>query len=141
MQSASDPRPIWRVLFTLLGGLALIIGAFLPLWDGVSTTAMDIDIDEIGEAFVGQGVELQGFERFLTAGLAPIGLGVLVIFGLTGRSGRLTRLAALLGRPAAGRVLRGVPAVRRVDAGPGSGAWAMIVGCILGYIGGLLARR
>ena len=129
------------MLFTLLGGLALIIGAFLPLWDGLSTTSMDIDIDEIGEAFVGQGVELQGFERLLTVGLVPIGLGVLVIFGLTGRSGRLTRLAALLAALLLVAFFVAFRLADQVEAGPGPGAWAMIAGSILGYVGGLLARR
>ena len=96
MQSASDLGPVWRVLFTLLGGLALIFGAFLPLWDGDGARALDLDVDFLGQTFVNQGVDLQGFERFITAGLAAIALGVLVVFGLTGRSGRLTRLAALL---------------------------------------------
>ena len=71
MQSASDPRPAWRVLLTLLGGLLLIMGAFLPWWDGNSTRGIDIDVDFLGETFANRGVDLQGFERFLTAGLAP----------------------------------------------------------------------
>ena len=141
MQSASDPRPVWRVLLTLLGGLALILGAFLPLWDGDSITSLDIDVNELGETFADRGVNLGGLERFLTAGLAAFTLGALVVFGLTGRSGRLTRLAALL---AALLLIAFFVAFRLfvgVEAGPGWGAWAMIAGCVLGYIGGLLARR
>ena len=120
MQSASDLRPIWRVLFTLLGGLALIFGAFLPLWDGDGARALDLDVDFLGQTFVNRGVDLQGFERFITAGLAAIALGVLVVFGLTGRSGRLTRLAALL----AALLLVGFFVAFRfvgVEAGPAAG--------------------
>ena len=96
-------------------------------------------MDFLGQTFVNRGVDLQGFERFITAGLAAIALGVLVVFGLTGRSGRLTRLAALL----AALLLVGFFVAFRfvgVEAGPAAGAWALIAGCILGYVGGLLAR-
>jgi hypothetical protein len=71
-------------------------------------------------------------------------LGVAAIFGLTGRSGRLTRLAAFLGAGfvvlvfiafAVGGVSGGV------NGGPGQGAIVLLVGCIVAYVGGLLVRR
>ena len=68
MQSAADPRPAWRARFTVLGGLALILGAFLPWWDGSRTRGVDQDVDRLGQAFVDQGVNLGGFEQLLTAG-------------------------------------------------------------------------
>ena len=125
-------------MLTLLGGLALIFGAFLPC--GTETAPrVGLDVDFLGQTFVNRGVDLQGFERFITAGLAAIALGVLVVFGLTGRSGRLTRLAALLAA-LPGRFFVAFRFVG-VEAGPAAGAWALIAGCILGYVGGLLARR
>jgi hypothetical protein len=80
----------------------------------------------------------------VSAAMIMFVLAVLVIFGLTGRSGRLTRFAAFLG--AAFIVLVFVAfAIGGINGGiaawPGQGALLLFAGCILGYVGGLLARR
>jgi hypothetical protein len=76
----------------------------------------------------------------VTLGLVMIGLGVLVAFGLTGRSGRLSRLAAFLG------VLLLVAlfaflAITHRGGPPEGGALLVLLGCMAGYIGGLLRPR
>ncbi|WP_160049857.1 hypothetical protein, partial [Raoultella sp. 18112] len=62
-------------------------------------------------------------------------LAGLMAFGLTGASGRLTRLSALL----AAVVLVAAAVVFR-DFGLGPGVIVIGLGCVLGYIGGLLRR-
>jgi hypothetical protein len=67
-------------------------------------------------------------------------LAILMIFGLTGRSGRLSRVAALL----AAMLLIGTfvtVAVAGGDIMPARGAILVLAGCVAGYIGGLLVRR
>ena len=76
----------------------------------------------------------------ISPGLAVLGLGVLVIFGLTGRSGRLSRLAALLGALIVVGMLVTF-AVSGNDGTPALGALLALAGCIAGYIGGKLIPR
>ena len=139
VQSSSSRRPIARALFTLLGGLAMIFGAFRP-WRAVSEQlGVGIDADQLAQLF-GFTINLGGFERFLSVGLALAGLGVVAMFGLTGRSGRLTRLAAFLGALLVIGVL--VTFVIAGDDGfPGRGAVLALAGCISAYIGGMLIKR
>jgi hypothetical protein len=62
------------------------------------------------------------------------------MFGLTGRSGRLSRLAAMLGA----LVVVGTWILFTAGgegASPGFGAWLALAGCVAGYIGGLLIKR
>jgi hypothetical protein len=63
-----------------------------------------------------------------------------MILGMTGRSGRLTRVAAVFGAV----LLVGtfvVFAVVSDDITPARGAILVLAGCIVGYTGGLLAKR
>ena len=76
----------------------------------------------------------------VSLGLVLLVLAVLMVFGLAGRSGRLTRRSAVMG------VLVVVGAgvgllVRDGSVRPEAGALLIIVGCVLGYVGGLLVRR
>jgi hypothetical protein len=139
IQSSAERRPFARVLLTLLGGLAMIIGAFLP-WRTVSELrGVDLNADTFMQVF-GVGLNLAGFERLIAVGVAILALAALMIFGLTGRSGRLSRLSALL---AAALVVGTFVtfAIAGRDIGPAPGAILVLAGCITGYIGGLLARR
>jgi P pilus assembly chaperone PapD len=149
IQSASSRRPIARALFTLLGGLAMILGAFRP-WLAVSDVlGVEIDVRDMAGLFgIDDLADALGLQRaivdlaapLISAGLAVVGLGVLVMFGLTGRSGRLSRLSAML----AALVIIGVlitVAIAGGDGSPGSGALLALVGCIAGYIGGKLVKR
>ena len=149
IQSTSSRRPVARALFTLLGGLAMILGAFRP-WLAVSEVlGVEIDIrDLVGlfgvddlAALLGLGnVNIDAFAGLISPGLAVVGLGVLVMFGLTGRSGRLSRLAAMLGALIIIGVLITV-VIAGGDGRPGSGALLALFGCIAGYIGGKLVKR
>jgi hypothetical protein len=72
--------------------------------------------------------------------LVILALAVLMIFGLTSRSGRLSRLSALLGALlVVGTFV--AAALNGNDIRPDRGAVLVLAGCIAGYIGGLLTRR
>jgi hypothetical protein len=139
IQSAADRRPLARVLLTLFGGLAMIIGVFLP-WRAVSRqTGVDLNASSFMQVF-NVSLNLAGFEQLISVGLAILALAALMIFGLTGRSGRLSRLCALL----AALLVIGTfiaLAIAGRDIGPARGAILVLAGCIAGYIGGLLTRR
>jgi hypothetical protein len=136
-------------LFTLLGGLAMILGAFRP-WLVVSDAlGVEIDIrnlvglfgvDDLAAALGLRSDIVDLVAPVISPGLALVGLGVLVIFGLTGRSGRLSRLAAMLGALIIVGTLITI-AVSGNNGTPGSGALLGLVGCIAGYIGGTLVKR
>lgn len=140
VQSSSSRRPLARALFTLFGALAMIIGAFRP-WRAADPDQLGvgIDADQLARLF-GFQINLDGFEQFLSAGLALAGLGVLAIFGLTGRSGRLTRLSAFLGAVLVIGVLVTF-AVGNDSAAPAGGALLALAGCLAAYIGGKLVKR
>jgi P pilus assembly chaperone PapD len=147
IQSSSSLRPVARALFTLLGGLAMIVGAFLS-WveerNGVDIDASDIvrlvnQVKVFGTWAIGDKVP-NVLISLASPGLAEAALGVVVMFGLTGRSGRLSRLAAMLGA----LVVVGTWILFTAGgegASPGFGAWLALAGCVAGYIGGLLIKR
>ncbi len=139
IQAAVSYRPLARVLFTLLGGLAMILGAFGP-WLAISgRTGLGLDVDTLARLF-GVSVDLSGIERMVSAGLIAIVLGALTIFGLTGGTGRLTRLASAFGALLLVALFVAF-AVVGLTISPGSGAILTFLGCIVGYVGGLLVRR
>jgi hypothetical protein len=89
IQSSAERRPLARVLLTLFGALLMIIGAFSP-WRAVSEQrGVDLTVDTFAQAF-GFSLNLMGAEFLISVGLAILVLAALMIFGLTGRSGRLT---------------------------------------------------
>jgi hypothetical protein len=139
IQSGADRRPLARVLLTILGALAMIIGVFRP-WRAVSRqTGVDLNASSFMQVF-NVNLNLAGFEQLISVGLAILALAALMIFGLTGRSGRLSRLAALLAALLViGTFIAFALAGR--DIGPAQGAILVFAGCVIGYIGGLLARR
>lgn len=142
IQSAPERRslrPVFRGLLTLLGGLAVILGALLPFRSGDGETATGFDINEVAQEF-GGGLILAGFEVLITVGLVLIALGVLMMFGLTAPKGRLTRLAAVLAAIVVAGLLVAFALVNQ-NAGLGQGAVLVLAGCIIGYIGGLLVKR
>ena len=88
-----------------------------------------------------ENLDAAGVENVVSIGLFLIVLARLVIFGLTGRSGRLTRVAALLGAIVVVATLVGAATVMGDGYGPAAGAVLALAGCVVGYVGGLLARR
>ena len=139
IQSTSDRRPLARLLLTLFGALAMIVGAFLPwlLADGLR--GVDLDAATFAEAF-GLPVNLGSAGNLISVGSAILALAALMIFGLTSRSGRLSRLSALL----AAMLVIGTfiaAAINGNDIRPDLGAILVLAGCVAGYVGGLLTRR
>jgi hypothetical protein len=144
IQLASSRRGIARLVFTVLGGLAMILGTLLPFADGlddksaVQLTPLQI-ARQHGSDFFDQHSGA-GFENVVSLGLLLILLAGLVLLGLTGSTGKMTRRAALLGILVV--LASYIGAVVAKDAtGPGSGVVLVLVGCVLAYVGGLLARR
>jgi hypothetical protein len=125
------------VLLTIGGATAILLGVMLPFAFRVAS-ALRLDDGAVEQVLQqrdprAQLVDLPGV---LSVGSVLVVLAGLMAFGLTGTSGRLTRWTALL----AALVLVAAAAVFR-DSGLGSGVIVIGLGCVLGYIGGLLHRR
>jgi hypothetical protein len=148
IQLASSRRGLARVLLTVLGGLAMILGSLLTFVSNTQNSAVELTAEEISrevdashpEFGIPDDLNAMGVENVVSIGLVLIILGGLVIFGLTGRTGRLTRVAALLGAVVVVATFVGSATVAD-GSGPASGAVLAFAGCVAGYIGGLLARR
>ena len=137
IQSASDRRPWARVLLTIGGAVAILLGVMLPFAERV-VTALGLDDDAVEQALEARqlDVELGDLPGLLSVGLVLMVLAGLMAFGLTGTSGRLTRWTALLAA-----VVLVAAAVLFSPFGLGPGVVVIGLGCVLGYIGGLLGRR
>ncbi len=138
IQLAASKRPVARVLWTLFGAFAMIIGSLLT-WDAVSgQRGIQIGLNVIIRR-LRLNVDLGPAEQIISAGLVMIALAVLAIWGLVGQ-GRLTRMAAFLGVVLLVAVFVTLSALGfRVR--PDIGALVALLGCIAAYIGGLLGRR
>lgn len=139
IQASAERRALARLLLTMFGALAMILGVFLP-WLAVSgQRGVDLTVATLAQIF-GFSLNLRGAAFLVSVGLAIIALAMLMIFGLSGRSGRLSRLSALM---AAVLLVGTFVAIVGAggDLGPGRGAILVLAGCIAGYVGGLLARR
>jgi hypothetical protein len=137
-ESSAERRPLARLLLTLFGALAMILGVLLP-WGAGNQRGVDLTVDTFAQAF-GLSLNLRGAEFVISVGLAMVALSMLMIFGLADRSGRLSRLSALT----AALLLVGTfvaLAAASGDIWPGRGAILVLAGCIAGFVGGLLARR
>jgi P pilus assembly chaperone PapD len=137
IQSAGDRRPWARVLLTIVGAAAIVLGVMLP-FAGQVVTAAGLDDGALEQALGERGlnVELVDLPGLLSVGLVLLVLAGLMVFGFTGTSGRLTRWTALLAVAvlvAAGVVFS--------PFGLGAGVITIGLGCVLGYVGGLLGRR
>jgi hypothetical protein len=137
----SYARQIWRVLLTLLGGLLIIFGTLQPFSvGGDEEAASEFDANEVSQTFNGPDL-LQFNPPFLpTVGLVIIALAVIMMFGLTGPKGRLTRVTAF---STAALVVGFSIALIIFQASVmlGLGAFLILIGCVLGYVGGLLVKR
>lgn len=152
VQSTSDRRPLARVLLTLVGALMMVVGVFRPWtsspprqgnqWD-VSAVASAVNADPAAlEGSLGQaGVVLGTVNMLVNAGSVVILMALLALLGLTGSTGRLTRASALL------CLLFVAAFLFALTLGPFGGvvvsgqvAW-LVLGCIVAFVGGLLAKR
>ena len=150
IQEASSRRGLARVLLTVLGGLAMVVGALMPFIHNFNDdSAVELSAEkvtaEVSPNFPNQNIPTEldaaGLENVVSIGLFLILLGGLVVFGLTGRSGRLTRVAAVLGAVLVVGAMVAAASVMGEGYGPASGAVLALAGCVVGYIGGLLASR
>jgi hypothetical protein len=136
-QATADRRPIVSRVLVIIGGLLVIIGALAEWFGGFSPFLPSIDL--IG-ALARSQVDLRDLSLTEPATRTIVLLlGALMLLGLIGSSGRLTRVSAVL------VVLVTVGwliflAVAAVVPGLGLGLPLVWVGAVLGFVGGVLAR-
>jgi hypothetical protein len=157
VQSSVERRPLARLLLTLLAGLGMIVGASLP-WTATWPTTKEasgweLTLEALGKPFnVALDLTYLGLKEpvaraaepavsQVSVGMVAVALGVLVIVGLTGPSGRLSRAVAVLGALLVVAIIIIASKAPKVEVGPGSGAWLVFISCIAGYIGGALRQR
>ncbi len=150
IQFASSHRGLARVVLTVLGALFIFFGAVqLPFFATGGLRAVDLSVDRIAGLLAAGGYvraldteQVPGnLEQVASVGLVLMVLAGLVLFGLSGSSGRLTRYAAVLAAVVVVATLVGWAALGDA-AGPGAGALVVLLcGCVLAYAGGFLARR
>ena len=125
-----------RVGLSVLGAVALIIGAFLDWLSGGESPGTTV------EPSVFYSTDVAGEASFVTsAGAIMILLGLLALLGLAFRSGWLTRIAGALGVIAF--VLFTI-SLFRAGGGLGEigiGMWAVLVGGVVALVGGFMGTR
>jgi len=146
-QSSGDPRPYLRVLLTLLGALLVAVGVFLPWLGGDEARLPTVANFEESIEYFGQFPPngpsdypelVRASEPFLR--VAFLAMSALMLFGLTGTSGRLTRVMALL---VVATMTAGIVSYYiLVDSdGLAVGAFVVVLGGIIGFAGGLFVKR
>ena len=147
VQSAGDRRPLWRAVLTVLGALLIAVGCFRDwlvgdpdsLLPGVSTITNAVR-SAVGIAAPADTQEaalllrtLQPAERTVTLLLAAV-----MLFGLTGAKGRLTRVTGLV---VTVTIVVAVLFWRSTGLSPADGALLVALGGVVGFVGGLFVRR
>jgi hypothetical protein len=123
-----------RVALTLGGASGLIIGGFMDWTGGANGTDLSY------RAFY-RPVFVNG-SFWTTVGVVMIGLGLIALVGLAGRTGAITTLAGTLGL--AGFVLFVIELGRAHQNLPESiqgGAWVALAGSIVAIVAGFFGRR
>ena len=94
VQLAASRRGLARILLTLIGGAAMILGTWLPFVADPDTepdpSGMGLTADVIANAMntpIPDSVQLGGAENIVSIGLLLTVLAGLAIFGLTGPTG------------------------------------------------------
>lgn len=136
-QASADRRPVTSRVLVTIGGLLVLIGAFAEWFASFPPFLPSVEL--IGALVRGQ-LNLGD----ITLSEPPIRVwvilfGALMLLGMIGRSGRLTRVSAVL------IVLVTVAwliflAVAAFVPPLGLGLFLVWLGCVLGFIGGILAR-
>ena len=159
VQESSDWRPLWRILLTVVGALLMVGGCFL-VWNtnaglqipeefgdqvapNITGLEWSLPAIDVASESVAPGVQFtdlpNNLDPLVSAGAVIILLAALVLFGLTGSSGRLTRLAALVA--AVGLAAFVVAVQLQPDTGNiGAGVFVIFAGCAIAFVGGLLAK-
>ncbi len=153
VQESSDWRPLWRIVLTLVGALLMIAGAFLawntnaqldsPVNGNVTGLEWGLPAIDIASNDIAPDVTLidlpDRIDPLVSAGAVIIALAALVLLGLVGSSGRLTRWAALLAAVALGAFVVAV-STQGGTGRPGTGVFAVFAGCAIAFAGGVLAK-
>lgn len=144
IQESMDWRPVWRVILTLLGAAAMIVGVFVPWSAGPRLRGIDFtatQVDQLSDQF--DLIQLPDAlnQPFATAGAAIILAAVVAIIGLFGPKGRLTRWAAAVGAVLAVGFLVSAAINTIVLARIDVGSFIVLIGCACAFIGGYLAPR
>ncbi|KQM81335.1 hypothetical protein [Agromyces sp. Leaf222] len=136
-QASADRRPVTSRILVTIGGLLVLIGAFAEWFANFPPFLPSVDL--IGALVRGQ-LNLGD----ITLSEPPIRVwvilfGALMLLGMIGKSGRLTRVSAVL------IVLVTVAwliflAVAAFVPPLGLGLFLIWIGCVLGFVGGILAR-
>src|SRR5690625_946048 len=146
-QVSSDRRPLLRTLLVLCGALLVLLGLLLlprELTGEVTERVLnlrDLDGDDAGrEETVRVVVPYSGL--VISARVVLALLAAAMVLGLTG-AGRLVRFAAILVVVAAAGfvVLATADLAFAKSYEPGLGTVALVLGAVLAYAGGVLARR
>jgi hypothetical protein len=130
--SARPGAEIGRVVLSLIGGGALVVGAFL-----------DWTRDVVGTNLTNHSLYRLDFDSrsdiVQTAGGIAIVLGLLAVLGLVDRSGWLTRVAGALGVVLF--VLLAIEVYRSSFHNLQAGAWVALGGAVVLLFAGLLRPR
>ncbi|RDI17188.1 hypothetical protein DEU38_12323 [Rhodococcus sp. AG1013] len=149
VQSTPDWKPIARILLTLLGGLLAVIGVFLPWMTAFPDYYIDLLLNLVQrnpygagqtKESVGQTQDVVEYSQ-PAARLAVLVLAGLMMFGVTGRDGKLTRVSGVLLIAAMVGYFVAMGVATGIVSAPMQGAVLVVAGGIVGYIGGLLAKR
>ena len=125
-----------RIVLTVLGAAAMIVGAFLDWGGGTKGTEIE------WRAFYDTNAAGGGTVGFVTSvGMVFIVLGLLALLGLAFRTGWLTRVAGALGLVAA--VLITITLYRAGEGLSfwGIGFWTSALGSLVALIGGFFGSR
>lgn len=148
IQFSTSHRGLARVVLTVLGSMLIVLGALLPFFAVSDLRAVDLSVGRIADLLSAEGLAQEldteqvpgDLEQLASVGLGLMVLAGIVLFGLTGTSGRLTRYAAVVAATVVIATLVGGTFLGQAS-GPGEGTVVLLSGCILGYAGGFLARR
>ena len=146
IDSRASLRPLMRVLLTLIGVAAMVGGSFLDWTSRPPRSAAEWTVPVFGQAihdpsiFISDEVQRDVPSIFFSAAIVSLLLAAVALFGLTGTTGRLTRIASVVG---ALFVVAFLATLHFRDASgmPGIGAIIVVAGCVAAFSGGLLARR
>jgi P pilus assembly chaperone PapD len=147
IQSSASLRPMLRVLLTVLGVAAMVGGCFLDWTASPPRTAAEWTVTKFADAihasrsiFLFPDVENALPSIFFSAAIVVLLLAAVALFGLTGKTGRLTRIAAVV---CAAFVVAFLMALhfRGASGQPAIGSITVMVGCVVAFGGGLMARR
>ncbi len=124
-----------RLLLTILGAAAMILGAFLEWLNEASGTEITYRVFFSTDATAGES------GLIASAGFVLIVLGLLALLGTAFRTGWLTRLAGALGLVALVLLVISTYGADGTVGNLGPGFWLSALGSLLALIGGFFGSR